>query len=80
MAPFSSSPIAKIIKHRMVITALLENPLTASSGETKPVNSNAAIMQKAILSIGKTSKANKIITTAMMIKTPMISIDIPLAN
>ena len=71
-----SKPIAKIIKHNMVMTALLENPLTASSGETKPVSNKAAIMQKDILSIGKISKANKIITAAIIMNTPMISMDI----
>ena len=73
MTPLSSRPMAKIMSIKMVMVAGLEKPLMASSGEVRPDKTNATIMRKAILSIGKASVAKSRIVTPKMIKTRMIS-------
>jgi len=73
ITPFRSRAAAKIIRHRMVMTALFEKPLMASSGVTRPNSIRKPIMQKAILSIGNTSKANSMIITLISRNTKPIS-------
>lgn len=74
ITPLSSSPMAIIIKQSMAIVAGLENPLIASSGFKSPKTSNVTMIKKAILSIGNTSKANKITDNKRTLNTIIISI------
>jgi hypothetical protein len=65
--------MAIIIKASTVIVAGLENPEIASSGLTKFVSKSAARIKKAILSTGKTSRANRMITTIIIKNNMAIS-------
>ena len=77
ITPFSSMAMANIINAKTAIVALLENPLMASSGFTSPSKVNETIIKKAILSTGKTSRANKIMVINNTKNTNPISNVIP---
>lgn len=74
ITPFSSSPMDRIINIKMVIVAVLENPLIASSGVVRPNKTSDTIIRNAILSMGRISVAKRKIVTPIITNTRMISI------
>jgi hypothetical protein len=56
------------------MVAVFENPEIASSGSTKPVRAREAIINIAILSTEKTSKAKRIMVMNRIEKTSIISV------
>ena len=73
ITPFSSKPMATIIKHSTVMVAELEKPLIASSGETSCNSVREAIKKNAILSTVKYSVTNNTIVINMMLNTKIMS-------
>ncbi len=73
MTPFCASAAAMIIRQRMVMTAVLENPLIPSSGVTRPKSIKTPMIQKTILSIGNISKAKRTIIVAIIKNNRAIS-------
>ncbi len=73
ITPVSSMPIAMIIRESTVMVAVFENPAMASSGLTRPNSARDTTIKIAILSTGKTSKANRSMVLRRMAKTSRIS-------